>query len=118
MGMGALRGLGGSAEGAGTGMGALRWLLLSALCIAVRGECDPSPALGTPRAGEGGGGTPSDLLPLRCRGGWILGKWFYCSLGPKICSSSKTQLRWAAKRAGALRAWWDWGRENKTKLRL
>lgn len=104
-------------------MGFLCWLTACALCIAVRGESDPHPGperWGQPGHGREMRGPRQTLLPLRCSGGFSLGKWFYCWLGPKTRSSSKTQLGWEAKRTGgcALRAWWGWGRENETKLRL
>lgn len=90
-------------------MGALRWFVASALCIAVRGESATvtatAPATATVASGDSsgmGGRLGAPHLISSHRGGLSLGKWFYCLLGPEICSSSKTQLGWVEKRAGGM----------------
>lgn len=71
-------------------------------------SASPSGVSLNPSLGTGGEKGHPNISPTALQGSWSLGKWFCCSSGRKICSSSKTQLGWVTKRAGgecALRAW-------------
>lgn len=109
-------------------MGVQRWLVASALCVAVRGESVPlwhCPRWGHPRAGSWGHpgrSRPPPHAALLGTQGRQAGEVVSCLSGPQICSVSKIKESWGegeAKKGGtghALRAWRGWGGgENKAK---
>lgn len=81
-------------------MGVQRWLVASALCVAVRGESVPlwhCPRWGHPRAGSWGHpgrSCPPPHAALLGTQGRQAGEVVSCLLGPQICSFSKTKESW------------------------